>query len=139
MRWAILLGVTLAGLICAGGKEGAVLRVVVLMEDGTEGIPPGTKIRQIETVKETAGKQALREVKDRDRGEAVKRLDGTYVIKSAKVTLDSGKVINCKLLVSVEMGATTLKDVRFISTLEAISDRGKGTWQGSTAVGEQRD
>jgi hypothetical protein len=55
------------------------------------------------------------------------------------VTLESGKTVRCKLLVSVEMGGTTLRDVRFVSPLEALSDRGKGTWQGYTAVGEQRD
>jgi len=37
------------------------------------------------------------------------------------------------------MGGTTLKDVRFVCPLEALSERGKRTWQGYTAVGEQRD
>src|SRR5947209_2504070 len=104
MRWTVLLCLALSGPVGSREPERMILKVVVLIDAATEGIPPGAKIRQIETVKETAGKQSLREVKDRDKGEALKRLDGTYVVKSAKVTLESSKVINCKLLVSVEMG-----------------------------------
>src|SRR5690349_13543449 len=113
MRWAMVLCAVLLASLSVRGEEKSTLEEVVLIDAATAGIPPGAKLWQIETVKDTAGKQSPREVKDPAKGEAVKRLDGTYVVKNAIVTLEGGKTVRCKLLVSVEMDGTTLQDVRF--------------------------
>jgi hypothetical protein len=57
---------------------------------------------------------------------------------TARVTLADGRVIECELLVSIDVGQTTLRDVRYVSTLEATADEGETTWYGYTAAFEQR-
>jgi WD40 repeat protein len=121
-----------------GGKA-VPLKVVVLIKAGTEGLARGAKIKDIRPEKATAGKKGLREVSEQGSGKAVKRLDGTYAVKKAKVTLADGKVVSCELLVSVDPGGEALRDVRFVSTLEAKADEGVGRWHGYTAVFDQRE
>jgi hypothetical protein len=77
-------------------------------------------------------------VKDED-GKTEKRLNGIYVVHEAKVTLEGGDVVNCRVLVAVEPGKTMLRDLRYVSTLRAVSDDGPGTWSGYTAVFDTPD
>jgi WD40 repeat protein len=121
-----------------GGKA-ATLKVVVLVRAGTQGLVQGARIKGIQTEKATAGKKGLREVREQGSGKAVKPLDGTYAVKKAKVTLADGKVVDCELLVSVDPGGEALREVRYVSTLEAKADEGVGRWHGYTAVFDQRE
>jgi hypothetical protein len=66
-------------------------------------------------------------VKEKD-GKEVKRLNGTYVVKDAKIALSDGGVVECQVLVAVEPGKTTLRDVKYVSALRATSDKKVGTW-----------
>jgi hypothetical protein len=110
------------------------LKVVVLIDAKTKGVSAGAKIKQIGILKESAvAKKSLGDLKERD-GKGVKRLNGTYVVKDAKVMLADGGVVACPVLVAVEPGKTTLRDVNFVSTLRATSGKELGTWYGYTAV-----
>jgi hypothetical protein len=120
----------------AQGKERKTvpLKVVVLIEAKTKGVSEGAKIKQIENLNEAAvAKKRLDDVKEKD-GKEEKRLNGIHVVRDAKITLADDGVVECQILVAVEPGKTTLKDVKFISTLQAISDKEAGTWYGHTAV-----
>ncbi len=115
-------------------RKAVPLKVVVLIAAKTKGVSEEAKIKQIETLQEApVAKKNLADVKEKD-GKEVKRLNGTYVVKDAKVTLADGGAVKCQVLVAVEPGKTTLRDVKFVSTLRAISDKEASTWFGYTAV-----
>lgn len=110
------------------------LKVVVLIDAKTKGVSEGAKIKQIETLKEAAvAKRALTEVNEKN-GKEEKRLNGIYVVKDAKITLADNGVVKCQVLVAVEPGKKTLRAVKYVSTLRAVSDKEAGTWYGYTAV-----
>ncbi len=116
------------------GRKTVPLKVVVLIDAKTKGASEGAKIKQIESLKEAAvAKKSLNDVKEKD-GREVKRLNGTYVVKDAKIALSGGGVVQCQVLVAVEPGKTTLRDVKYVSALRATSDKEVGTWYGYTAV-----
>ncbi|HYT92322.1 MAG TPA: hypothetical protein VEL76_26650 [Gemmataceae bacterium] len=109
------------------------LRVVILIDAKTKGIAAEADIKQIDTTGKAIGKRAVNEVRKPGTREELKRLEGIYVIQGAKVTLMDGKEVNCDLLLSVDVGQTRLRDVKLISTLDALSDGGRGKWYGYTA------
>jgi hypothetical protein len=113
-------------------KKTVPLKVVVLIPADTKGLAPGAKIKHIDSPEKTAGKQALKEVKYKN-GKAEKRLDGAYVIKDVKITLDDGKVVACRILVAVEPGRTTLRNVKYVEPIEAQTEQGAATWYGYSA------
>jgi hypothetical protein len=117
-----------------GAQKTVPLKVVVLIHAKTKGVSEGAKIKQIETLKEAAAaKKNLGQVQEKD-GKEVKRLNGTYVVKDARVTLAEGGVVECQVLVAIEPGKTILRDVNFVSTLRSTRDKEAGTWYGYTAV-----
>ena len=70
--------------------------------------------------------------------EEIKRLEGIYVTQGARVTLMDGKEVNCNLLTSIDVGKTKLRDVKYVSALNAVSDEGMGKWYGYTAEFDQK-
>ncbi len=138
----VLAFLALGGTASAQGeaKKATAIKVVVLIDARTRDIPEGAKVRQIETTtKDPAGKDTLHDVKEKGSGKAVKRLDGIYVLRAARITLADGRAIDCEVLIAVDVGRTTLRDVHFVSTLEAYSGNRVGTWHGYTAVTELRE
>lgn len=89
-------------------RKAVPLKVVVLIRAETKGVSEGAKIKQIDTLKEAAvAKKSLDQVQEKN-GKEVKRLNGTYVVKDAKITLADGRVVvvECQVLVAVEPGKT---------------------------------
>jgi uncharacterized protein (TIGR03067 family) len=116
------------------GRKTVPLKVVVLIDAKTKGVSEGATIKRIETLRDAAvAKKSLDDVKKKD-GKEVKRLNGTFVVKDAKITPADDGVVGCQVLVAVEPGKTTLRDVKYVSTLRAVSDKEAGTWYGYTAV-----
>jgi hypothetical protein len=107
----------------------------VLIDAKTRGIPKGAKIERIEmTTKEAAGKKEMRDVKDQRTGKVVNELtNGIWVVRAAKVVLADRKTVETKLLVAIDPGQQSLRNVRYVSTLAATADTGPGTWYGYTA------
>jgi hypothetical protein len=111
------------------------LKPWVLIHAKTEGVTEGAKIKKIEILKDAAvAKKSLFQVRTKD-GKEVNRLNGTYVVKDAEITLVDDSVLKRQVLVAIEPGKTILRNVTFVSTLRAISDdKAAGTWYAYTAV-----
>jgi hypothetical protein len=143
-RSALLLSLTAATIfltaVAAGqekGKKPLTDGVIVLIDAKTEGIAEGAKIKQIEFPKDSTGKLQIREAKSK--GKDQPRLAGIWVVKSCTITLADGKTLEKReVLVAIEVGKQTLKDVRFVETCEAQSDKGAGKWYAYTAEYEVR-
>ena len=118
----------------AGQEEGKSIIIrpaVVLIEAKTKGIAEGAKVEAIDVPKETVAKKLLRDVRLKRKGS--KGLDREYVVKSAKVTLADGTVVECQALLADDVpGKTTLKDLQAM-TMEAVGEEGAGTWYGFLA------
>jgi hypothetical protein len=129
----VALVVVSTGRGLADDKATVPLQVVVLIPAGTKGIAEGAKIKSIDTPEKTAAKEALQEVQYKS-GKEEKRLNGTFVVKEAKAKLNDGTTVRCRILVAVEPGQTTLRDVRFVAPMQARGKAGMATWYGYTAV-----
>jgi hypothetical protein len=145
MRWFIGLGSALAALALvmpAGGqglgKKITPVRVIVLLDTNTKGLPAQPTIKQLETTGPAVGKRAVNEVRRKGTRVELKRLEGVYFTQGARVTLADGKAVNCDVLLSVDVGKTKLRDVTSLASVDAVSDRGMGTWYAYTAEVEQK-
>jgi hypothetical protein len=120
------------------GKKPPKGGVIVLIDAKTEGIAQGAKIKQIETPKDSTGKQEIKE--DKSRGKYQPRLYGIWVVKSCIITLADGKTLEKRdVLVAIDVGKRTLKDLKYVETCEAQSDKGAGKWYAYTAEYEVRE
>jgi len=104
-----------------------------LIDAKTKSITKAAKIKQFETLNESAvTKKSLDNVKAED-GKNQTHLNGTYVVHDAKITLQDGGVVKCQVLVSNDPGKKTLRNVKYVSVLQAVSDKATGTWYCYTA------
>src|SRR5207245_1136484 len=93
------------------GKKSTPVRVVILIDAKTQGIPAEAALKQIETTGPAVGKRAVNEVRKQGAREELKRLEGVYFTQGARVTLADGKAVDCNVLLSVDVGKAKLRDV----------------------------
>ena len=144
-RSALLLSLTVAAIFLTAvaadqekGKKSHTDGVIVLIDAKTEGFAEGAKIKHIEIPKDSSGKLQIREAKSK--GKDQPRLAGIWVVKSCTITLADGKALEKrKVLVAIEVGKQTLKDLRYVEPCEAQSDKGAGKWYAYTAEYEVRE
>jgi hypothetical protein len=107
-------------------KIPATVQVILLVEAKAKD-SDADKIKQIEFSKESPGRRTIKDSRVLDKN--APRLNGIYVVKEGTVTLDSGKVLEKQqVLIAVEVGKQTLKNVTYVEMCEGQSDKGPGIW-----------